>query len=115
MIRSRIWWGVAVVVTVLLWAAVLAIPAISLLLPNQYQGTSQTVPVDIIVRDALERIAPSLALAATAMLVVLVVAAVLSRPASARRPKAEPIRDDIVEGELIEQGRDAQAARRDAR
>ncbi|SMH44540.1 hypothetical protein SAMN06295885_2383 [Rathayibacter oskolensis] len=100
MTRARVWWGAAVAVELLLCAVVLAIPVIILLLPNQWQGDSPTVPTEIIVRQALSQAAPAFATAALALLSVLVVAAFgRDRPKRAER-EAEP--DDGWAEALVE-------------
>jgi hypothetical protein len=64
--RLRLLWAAAIVFTVALWAAVLAVPA-------------------IIVRQVLATIAPALQTAALVMLGSLVVVAVVRREPSAKR------------------------------
>ncbi|PPF14021.1 hypothetical protein C5C31_07340 [Rathayibacter rathayi] len=80
MIRRRLLWAFAIAVTVVLWAAVLALPVVVLLLPNQYQGDSVTVPPELFVRQALGLVAPPLQTAALVMLGSLIVIAVARRP-----------------------------------
>lgn len=98
MTPGRAWWIGAAVLDVVLWAALLAIPAIILVLPNQWQGDSLTAPIEIVVRAALSQAAGPLATAALGLLVALVVAA-----AHYRRPRPElPADDPWSEGVLVE-------------
>ncbi|NQX16449.1 hypothetical protein [Rathayibacter sp. VKM Ac-2857] len=103
MTPGRAWWVGAVVLDLVLWAALLAIPAIILVLPNQWQGDSLTAPIEIIWRETLSRAAVPLMTVALGLLVVLVVAAVAQhRRVHAEEPAEEAAPDGWVEGELVE-------------
>jgi ABC-type Fe3+ transport system permease subunit len=101
--RLRLLWAAAIVFTVVLWAAVLAVPAIILLLPNQWQGDSLTAPPEIIVRQVLATIAPALQTAALVMLGSLVVVAVVRREPSAKRAGAGGDPDGWDDAVLLEE------------
>jgi len=98
---ARLWWIGVILLDAVLWGVVLAIPAVILVLPNQWQGDSPTVPVEIIVRAALSQAAAPFATAALALSVVLIVAGVQHR-----RPRPEPqlAREDgeWAEAELVD-------------
>jgi hypothetical protein len=92
----------AVLLDLVLWAALLAIPAIILVLPNQWQGDSLTAPIEIVWRSALAQAAGPLATAALGLLVVLVVAAAQHRRGRPASADSEDAPDGWVEGELVE-------------
>ncbi|QHC57728.1 hypothetical protein [Rathayibacter sp. VKM Ac-2760] len=99
---ARVWWIGAVLLDLVLWAALLVIPAIILQLPNQWQGDSPTAPIEIVVRTTLAQAAGPLATAAIGLLVVLLVAAAQHRRVRAEAPDSEDALDGWVEGELVE-------------
>jgi hypothetical protein len=92
----------AVLLDLVLWAALLAIPAIILVLPNQWQGDSLTAPIEIAWRSALAQAAGPLATAALGLLVVLAVAAAQHRRVRPAPADSEDAPDGWVEGELVE-------------
>ncbi|TDX77531.1 hypothetical protein EDF35_3046 [Rathayibacter sp. PhB151] len=92
----------AVLLDLVLWAALLAIPAIILVLPNQWQGDSLTAPIEIVWRSALAQAAGPLATAALGLLVVLAVAAAQHRRMRPAAADSEDAPDAWVEGELVE-------------
>ena len=102
MTPGRAWWIGAVVLDLVLWAALLAIPAIILVLPNQWQGDSLTAPIEIVWRSALAQAAGPLATAALGLLVVLAVAAAQHRRVRPAPADSEDAPDAWVEGELVE-------------
>ncbi|NRG41319.1 hypothetical protein HRK28_10350 [Rathayibacter sp. VKM Ac-2835] len=99
---ARVWWTGAVLLDLVLWAALLAIPAIILVLPNQWQGDSLTAPIEIVWRSALAQAAGPLATAALGLLVVLAVAAAQHRRVRPAPADSEDAPDAWVEGELVE-------------
>ncbi|MDY0914968.1 hypothetical protein [Rathayibacter festucae] len=92
----------AILLDLVLWAALLAIPAIILVLPNQWQGDSLTAQIEIVWRSALAQAASPLATAALGLLVVLAVAAAQHRRARPAPADSEDAPDGWVEGELVE-------------
>ncbi|MCJ1701475.1 hypothetical protein MT356_17340 [Rathayibacter festucae] len=102
MTPGRLWWIGAVVLDVVLWGALLAIPAIILVLPNQWQGDSLTAPIEILWRYALQQAAGPLATAALGLLVVLVVAATQHRRTGPAAPDAQNAPDGWSEAELVD-------------
>jgi hypothetical protein len=102
MTPGRVWWIGAVVLDVVLWGALLAIPAIILVLPNQWQGDSPTAPIEILWRYALQQAAGPLATAALGLLVVLIVAAAQRRRTRAPAPADDDALDGWAEADLVE-------------
>jgi hypothetical protein len=96
MTPGRAWWIGAVVLDVVLWGALLAIPAIILVLPNQWQGDSLTAPIEILWRYALQQ-------AALGLLVVLAVAAAQHRRERPAAPDGQDAPDGWSEAELVDQ------------
>lgn len=92
----RRWWVAAIAVDLVLWAALFAIPVVILLLPNQWQGDSPTVPVDIVIRETLAQGAPPVATAALTLLVTLIVVGV-----SRWTPRPARIPADDAEAEAV--------------
>ncbi|MCJ1671833.1 MULTISPECIES: hypothetical protein [unclassified Rathayibacter] len=102
MTPGRAWWIGAVVLDLVLWAALLAIPAIILVLPNQWQGDSLTAPIEIVWRAALSQAAGPVMTAALGLLVVLAVAAAQHRRRRPAAPDGQDAPDGRSEAELVD-------------
>ncbi|WKK70524.1 hypothetical protein Q0F99_11710 [Rathayibacter oskolensis] len=105
MTRLRWWWAAAIALDAVLWAALLALPLVMLLLPDQWQGTSVTVPPEIIVRETLGQTAPSVATAALALLAALIVVGVAQRVLRPARATEPDRLDGWSEGVVVEEAR----------
>ncbi|NRD08845.1 hypothetical protein [Rathayibacter agropyri] len=102
MTRIRLLWTVAILLTAVLWAAVLAVPAVILLLPDQWQGDSVTVPPEVFVRQALVSVSSPLQTAALVMLGSLVVVAVAGRRPAEGHPEVRDPEDGWDDAVLLD-------------
>ncbi|WKK70526.1 hypothetical protein Q0F99_11720 [Rathayibacter oskolensis] len=71
------WWFALVAYTALLWAAMLGVPALTAMLPNEWSYTPEDIPPLAILANSLWTLGPALAEAALAVTVGTVAIGVL--------------------------------------